>query len=162
MQGGIIFGHPYSSGSVCNRRDKLDLSRLMTLFTVYLCSENKPNILRTGFPIPLIAEVSAPGQVREETKIQEYLQSSNPIQSIRKMNKGSFATHLGFSQHSIHPIMKLRKASGPESYRSCSFPCLQTENLQGAVSNLRALTLSLGSAFSPGLLFPSCFDIMDY
>lgn len=41
-------------------------------------------------------------------------------------------------------------------------PRLQTENLQGAVSNLRALTLSLDSAFSPGLLFPSCFDIMDY
>lgn len=68
MQGSIVFGHPCSSGSVRNRREKLDLSRLTILFTVYLCSENKANILRTRFQIPLIAEVSAPVQVREQSK----------------------------------------------------------------------------------------------
>lgn len=30
------------------------------------------------------------------------------------------------------------------------------------LANLRVLTLSLDSAFSPGLLSPSPFDIMDY
>jgi len=129
----------------------------MILFTVYLCSENKANILRIGFPVPLTAEVSAPGEVKEQTKIQEYLQSSNPLQSVRKMNKGSFTTHLGFSQHSIHPDMKLRKANGPESYRSRPFPCLQTANFWRQLANLRALTSSPDSVFFSWITFSHPF-----
>lgn len=71
------------------------------------------------------------------------------MQSIGEMNKDSFAKALGFSQHSISPVVELRKTNGPESYRSHSYPCLHTENLQGTVYQSQSFDIKPGfSIFS--------------